>query len=85
VRLSTLLGLEVRLESGAHLGRVHDVRAELADDALRVTGLVVAKQGLLERLGIGSPSSSRGPDAHDPIPWERVVRADRGGVVVRDA
>jgi sporulation protein YlmC with PRC-barrel domain len=85
VRLSVLLGSEVRLESGEDLGRVNDVRAELAGDgSVRVTGLVVAKLGVLERLGIGSPTSADRIRGQDPIPWDRVLRADARGVVVRE-
>jgi sporulation protein YlmC with PRC-barrel domain len=85
VRLSFLLGSDVRLESGEHLGRVNDVRAELAEDgSVRVTGLVVAKLGLLERLGIGAPTSADRIRGTEPIPWDRVVRADARGVVVRE-
>ena len=55
MRLSELLGLEVQTESGESLGHVYDVRGELGARSLRVTGLVVGKLGLLERLGIGAP------------------------------
>jgi sporulation protein YlmC with PRC-barrel domain len=76
VRVSELLGLRVRTESGDRLGRVHDVRAELTSSSLRVTGLVVGSLGIVERLGIARP--------HDVVPWSAVLRADRRGVVVRD-
>jgi len=84
VRLSELLGLEVRTESGDRLGRVHDVRAELTSRSLTVTGVVIGGLGVLERLGIGAPESSLRVRARDAIPWSAVVRADRRGVVVRD-
>jgi sporulation protein YlmC with PRC-barrel domain len=77
VRLSELLGLEVRTESGDSLGHVYDVRGELGPRSLGVTGLVVGQRGLLERLGIGARTD-------DALPWSAVVRADRRGVVVRD-
>ena len=84
MRLSTLLGLDVRLESGEDIGRVNDVRAVLeADGSIRVTGLVVARLGILERLGIGSPGSPSRIHAREPIAWERVIRADARGVVLR--
>ena len=57
-RFSDLLGVHVRTESGDHLGCVHDLRAELTSRSLRVTGLVVGKLGVLERLGIGAPESA---------------------------
>ena len=85
MRLSALLGVEVRLESGGRLGRVHDLRAELADGSVRVTGLVVSTLGVLERLGIGIPGSADRVHAGSAIAWERVLRADRRGIVVRDA
>jgi sporulation protein YlmC with PRC-barrel domain len=84
VRLSALLGLEVRTESGEKLGRVHDVRGELRPRSLAVTGLVVGQVGILERLGIGAPGSTARVRAHDVVSWTAVVRADRRGVVVKD-
>jgi sporulation protein YlmC with PRC-barrel domain len=84
MRLSTLLGLEVRSESGEKLGRVHDVRAELTSRSLKVTGVVVGPLGLLERLGLGAPETSARIRIHDVVSWEAVVRADGRGIVVRD-
>jgi sporulation protein YlmC with PRC-barrel domain len=84
VRLSELLGLEVRTESGERLGHVYDVRGELRARSLDVTGLIVGSFGILERLGLGSPGSSARIRAHDTVAWSAVVRADRRGVVVRD-
>jgi hypothetical protein len=63
---------------------VHDVRAELTQTSLRVTGLCVGNLALLERLGIGAPKSGQRIRGHDVVPWSAVVRADRRGVVVRD-
>jgi sporulation protein YlmC with PRC-barrel domain len=82
--VSALLGLHVATESGERLGRVHDVRAELTPQTLKVTGLVVGRFGLLERLGVGAPSSGSRLRGHDVVPWSAVIRADRRGVVVRD-
>jgi sporulation protein YlmC with PRC-barrel domain len=84
VKVSDLLGLSVRTESGDSLGRVHDVRAELTPRTLKVTGLVVGELGLLERLGLGAPTSAARLRTRDVVPWGDVVRADRRGVVVRD-
>jgi sporulation protein YlmC with PRC-barrel domain len=84
VRLSELLGLPVRTESGGNLGRVHDVRGELTPRTLKVTGLVVGELGLLERFGLGAPNSAARLRTHDVILWQDVIRADRRGVVVRD-
>jgi sporulation protein YlmC with PRC-barrel domain len=85
VNVSDLVGLEVQSEDGESLGRVHDVRAELRPRSLAVTGLVVGKWGLLERLGLGAPRSGVRIRSHDVVLWKDVVRADRRGVVVRRA
>jgi sporulation protein YlmC with PRC-barrel domain len=82
--LSELLGLDVRTESGHDLGRVHDIRAELEPGSLRITGLVVAKLGTLERLGLGAPGAAERLRSRNAIPWEHVVRSDRRGVIVHD-
>ena len=87
MRLSDLLNRPVVSESGRRLGRVHDVRAELADGRLRITGLCTGNLGILERYGIGTRGSG-GPGqakvhGHPVIPWERVVRVG-SEVVVRD-
>lgn len=84
MRLSDLLGLEVRSESGERLGHVHDVRGDLGTQGLRVTGLVVGHTGILERLGIGAPHTQTRIRADTAISWEMVISADRRGVVVRD-
>jgi sporulation protein YlmC with PRC-barrel domain len=83
-RLSQLLGQKVRSESGKHLGRVHDVRAELRPRSIAITGLVVGRLGYLERLGIGAPETRGRSLRQDVIAWSDVVRADARGVVVRD-
>jgi sporulation protein YlmC with PRC-barrel domain len=84
MRVSELLRLDVRTESGEKLGRVRDLRAELTTRSLKVTGLVVGHLGLLERLGIGAPESRDRIRTRDLIAWSAVVRADRRGIVVRD-
>jgi sporulation protein YlmC with PRC-barrel domain len=84
VRLSELLGLDVQTESGDHIGRVYDVRGELTPRTLKVTGLVVGRLGLLERLGIGAPNAAERLRSENLVAWKDVVRADRRGVVVRD-
>lgn len=85
MRLSALLGRPVVSESGERLGRVHDVRGELVNGHLRVTGLVAGKMGLLERYGVAGGGSSGPADAkchdHRVIPWNRVVRVARQVVV----
>jgi sporulation protein YlmC with PRC-barrel domain len=82
--LTDLLGLKVRTESGRYLGRVHDVRAELKPRTVTVTGIVVGRLGLLERLGIGAPEWRGSTLQGDVVSWRAVVRADRRGVIVRD-
>ena len=84
MRLSDLLGLTVRTESGDRLGRVHDVRAELTPRTLKPTGLVVGEIGLLERLGLGAAGSPHRLRSDDVVAWRDIIRADRRGVVVRD-
>jgi sporulation protein YlmC with PRC-barrel domain len=84
VRASKLIGLSIATESGESLGRVYDVRAELKPRSLPVTGLVVGRRGLLERLGIGAPRSPGRIRTRDVVAWSAVVRVDRPGVVVRD-
>jgi hypothetical protein len=56
MKLSDLLGVQVRTESGEPLGYVRDLRGELTTRSLRITGVVVGGLGLLERLGIGAPT-----------------------------
>ena len=84
MRFSDLHGIPVRTESGKELGRVHDIRAELTPKSVKLTGLIVGKAGLLERLGIGAPTSAVRIRTHDVIAWDDVVRADRRGVIVRE-
>jgi sporulation protein YlmC with PRC-barrel domain len=84
MRLSDLLGVPVRSESGEQLGHVHDVRGELTQRTLWVTGLVVGKVGVLERLGIGAPRTPTRVRGRDAIAWSDVVSIDRTGIVVRD-
>jgi sporulation protein YlmC with PRC-barrel domain len=87
MRLSDLLNRKVVTESGESLGRIHDVRGELVDGRLRVTGLATGEMGFLERFGIGTRGSG-GPGTakvhgHPVIPWSRVVRVGPE-IVVRD-
>jgi sporulation protein YlmC with PRC-barrel domain len=84
MRVSDLLNVEVRSESGERLGRVHDLRAELTPRTLKVKGLVVGRLGLLERLGVGAPQSGARIRTRDVVPWSAVIRADRRGIIVRD-
>ena len=87
MRLSDLLNRRVVTESGHHLGRVHDIRAELTTGHLRITGITVGKLGILERYGIGTRGSGGAGQAkvhgHPTIPWQHVVRVGKH-VIVRD-
>ena len=87
MRLSELLNRKIVSESGQQLGRVHDVRGELVEGRLQVTGLVAGELGILERYGVGTHGSG-GPGqakvhGHPVIPWERVVRVG-SEIVIRD-
>lgn len=84
MRVSDLLGLPVRTESGEELGTVHDLRAELGPRTLRVTGLVLGGVGLLERLGIGAPRSTGRLRGGALVLWSDIVRVDRRGILVSD-
>ena len=85
MRLSELLGAPVRTSAGRSLGHVHDVRARIGDDGeLIVTGLVVGRLGLLERLGIGASGREERLRSRDVVAWEQVESAQAGLVVVRD-
>jgi sporulation protein YlmC with PRC-barrel domain len=83
MRLAELLNREVVTESGQRLGRIHDVRGELSEGRLRVTGLVVGERGILERYGFtrGRGLPGRADVYRYPvIPWERVAHV--GGKVI---
>jgi sporulation protein YlmC with PRC-barrel domain len=88
MRLSTLLDLPVRTESGDELGRLFDLRAKEVGGRWRVTGLIVGSYGVLERIGaVGARRTreTRGTRAaSDFVPWDAVVRIRPDAVVVRD-
>jgi sporulation protein YlmC with PRC-barrel domain len=84
MRFSDLLGTKVATESGRPLGRVHDLRAEPTTRTLKITGLVVGRAGVFERLGIGAPESGVRIRTRDVVPWSAVLRADSTRIVVRD-
>ena len=79
--LSSLLRRHVVTEGGRNLGRCYDVRAELTQTSLKVTGLCVGRQGWAEHLGLRKGERTRG---HDPVPWEAVVRIEGDRIVVHD-
>ncbi len=84
--LSSFLRARVVTESGRSVGRCYDVRAELSSSSLRVTGLVVGRRGLLEHFGLGAGASASGARVRErgTVPWDAVVRLERGRIVVRD-
>lgn len=87
MRLSELLNRKVVTQSGTALGRIHDIRGELIDGHLHITGLATGKMGYLERFGIGTHGSG-GPSTakvhgHHIIPWTRVVHVS-AEIIVRD-
>jgi sporulation protein YlmC with PRC-barrel domain len=87
MRFSELLDRKVVSESGLSHGKVHDIRGELEEGRLRVTGLVCGSLGFLERYGIGTGATGGAGQAKlhglSAIPWERVVRVG-AEIVVRD-
>ena len=84
MRLSELIGLRFAPSRARTSAACTTYAAELTPRTLKVTGLVVGRLGLLERLGIGAPTSAARLRTRDVIPWQDVVRADRRGVVVGD-
>jgi sporulation protein YlmC with PRC-barrel domain len=76
--LSSLQRRKVETESGRTLGRCYDLRGELTDTELRVTGLCVGPQAWLSHIGV------RSHDQHTVIPWQSVVRIEGTRIVVRD-
>jgi sporulation protein YlmC with PRC-barrel domain len=69
---------KVETESGRSLGRCHDLRGELTDSKLRVTGLCVGPTAWLAHLGL------RAHDEHTIVPWKNVVRIEGKRIIVRD-
>ena len=76
--LSSLQRRKVETESGRALGRCHDLRGELTETKLRVTGLCVGPKAWLSHLGV------RSHDRHTVIPWQAIVRIEGTRIVVRD-
>jgi sporulation protein YlmC with PRC-barrel domain len=87
MRLSELLKREVVTEAGLSHGKVHDVRGELENGRLRITGLLCGRHGWLERYGVGTGGTG-GPSVakvrgYPVIPWERIVSVG-SKIVIRD-
>jgi hypothetical protein len=88
VKLSDLLGARIVTEGGDQLGHVFDVRAERTGEGApagdwRLKALVVGTRGVFERLGIRSAGDEPVLD-RDVVPWDAVVRLERGQVLVRE-
>jgi sporulation protein YlmC with PRC-barrel domain len=79
--LSSLLRRKVVTEGGRNLGRCYDVRAEMTQSSLKVTGLCVGRSGWAEHFGLRRGARTRG---HDPVPWDAVVRIEGDRIVVHD-
>lgn len=75
---SSLQKRKVETESGRELGRCHDLRGELEEGTLTVTGLCVGRKAWLAHLGIGAH------DQHTTIPWDAVVRIEGKRIIIRD-
>jgi sporulation protein YlmC with PRC-barrel domain len=83
---SSLKNRQVMTERGRKLGRCHDLRGELTSSSLRVTALVVGRQGFLEHFGVGAQASASPERVRDvdTVPWDAVVRIEGECIVVRD-
>jgi sporulation protein YlmC with PRC-barrel domain len=83
---SSLKNRQVVTEGGRKLGRCRDLRGELSSSSLRVTALVVGRQGFLEHFGVGAQASATPARVRDinTVPWGAVVRIEGDRVVVRD-
>jgi sporulation protein YlmC with PRC-barrel domain len=80
VFLSELLLCPVRSESGKEVGRLLDIRIE--DE--RVSGVVVAQDGLIRRLLQGRDASGRIAPL-EAVAWSDVVSFEPGRIVVSDS
>ena len=80
-KFTSLARRHVVTENGRELGRCYDLRAELKQSSLEVTGLCVGRHGWAEHFGLRRGARTRG---HDPIPWTAVVRIEGDRIVVRD-
>jgi sporulation protein YlmC with PRC-barrel domain len=79
--LSSLVKREVVTERGRKLGTCYDIRAELTQSSLKVTGLCVGRGGWAEHFGLRRQERTHG---REPVPWEAVVRIEGDRIVVHD-
>jgi sporulation protein YlmC with PRC-barrel domain len=87
MRLSDLLTLEVRGDSGWTFGRVHDVRVHRAPDgSATVTALLVGSAGLRERLTGRTNAESHTTREHGfEIPWAAVISVGSKTITIKEA
>jgi sporulation protein YlmC with PRC-barrel domain len=83
---SSLKNRQVVTEGGRKLGRCNDLRGELTASSLRVTALVVGRQGFFEHFGVGAQASATPARMRDvdTVPWTAVVRIEGERIIVRD-
>ena len=84
--LSSIHKSKVVTEGGRKIGRCYDIRAELTQSRLRITGLVIGHRGRLEHFGVRGQAGATPERVRDSdvIPWGAVVRFERDTIVVRD-
>jgi hypothetical protein len=77
MRLSVLLNRKLVSESGQQLGRVHDLRGELVEGRLMVTGLIAGKLGIPRALRRRHPRQRRPETAEGTRPPRHPLGAGR--------
>jgi sporulation protein YlmC with PRC-barrel domain len=84
--LSSIHKRKIVTEDGRKVGRCYDIRAELTQSSLHITGLVVGRRGRLEHFGVRGQAGATPQRVRDSdvIPWDAVVRFERDTIVVRD-
>jgi sporulation protein YlmC with PRC-barrel domain len=84
--LSSIHKRKIVTEGGRTVGRCYDLRAELTQSGLRITGLVVGRRGRLEHFGVRGQAGATPQRVRDTdvIPWNAVARFERDTIVVRD-
>jgi sporulation protein YlmC with PRC-barrel domain len=84
--LSSIHRRKIVTEDGRELGLCYDLRAELTQSRLSVTGLVVGRGGRLEHFGVRGEAGATVQRVRDSdvIPWEAVMRFERDTIVVRN-
>jgi sporulation protein YlmC with PRC-barrel domain len=87
MKVSDLLTLQVRGDSGWTFGRVHDVRVDhQPDGSTTVSALLVGSAGLRKRLtGRTASDSVRIREHGFAIPWEQVTSLDETTITIKEA